>query len=1150
MMLPLFRSCYALLCLAAAVPLLAQDPYGLCHRVEGQASLNSALPPTVTGPLPSTLSATGAYRDLATLKLHESFVPYTVNSPLWSDGAEKSRYFMIPGTGATNAQRITWSPTGDWSFPDGSVFVKHFELVTNEVTGAKQRLETRFIVRKPGGGIYGVTYRWNAAQTDATLVADAGESEVIFVRKRDGLTTQTWHYPSRSACLQCHNATTSGVLGVNTRQLNGDFYYPGLKRTDHQLRTLAAMGYFTTATTPSAAQIAAASALAPLDRVTVSTEHRVRSYLDSNCSHCHRPGGITTFDGRFDTPFSAQNLVNTANCVVGQPFTSRVHVRSALPSTLGGMPPLAKELVDQSWMDVLREWIGTSFNPIQVSTKGQLNKVTVRFNQPIGGGSLFSGGVFQIPGRTLFSPIIQADGRSVELTVTPPLVANTSYSLTCTGINGALPPAETCWPGVRLDFTAEAVPNDQFATPTALPSAAVFQWGLTNVTATTTEPGEPDHGSPTMNRSVWFTWTAPYTGFFALDTFASDYDTAIAVYTGSALNALTVVGKSPYDTYAGRNRARFYATAGTVYRIAVAAEIYHGILQLGLQMCPDNDYFGHAKPLPPGRTELQMHDFLTGSDEPGFIGIPGSNTAWYSWQAPEDLAAEITVTHPSKDMAVFAYTLPPVQVFSLSDLILVASNDDDPVFGPTPNSRLEFQAVAKQRYWIAIVRKPSASESRDLTTITLTASLPPTVEWINPIAGGRVSTTSTNYLAVRTKNRDIWVDGVAYYDGNDFIGSATNFSPLVTWSPTVAGPHTLRAVIVDIRGRQWSHALPVIASPGAVNDNPVSARVLTGLSLTTTGTNTDATASADEPSHSCSHAGHSVWFRWIAPATMRVKLSTQGSDFDTTLDVYQADGRTPVTAGLGTDDSRDLTSRASFNATAGQAFTIAVDGWNGATGNYTLSLSQDNDDFNQALALVSAQAGSQFTADITTNNADATGQPNEPSHGGTGPVFAANNSLWFSWVAETAALTTVSTAGSNFDTTLSIYRGTELHTLSLVAFNDDTPPYNTSEATFYPTPGTRYWIAVDGYGSATGTVKLRVSQGGGLDILSVTPQANGSLQLTVQGLVEELLVLDSSPDLITWTPIDSQSVAGNGLAVFIDPTGTVARRYYRVHRPL
>ncbi len=92
-----------------------------------------------------------------------SLIPYAPNVPLWSDGAQKVRYFSIPNSGApyTSAQQIAFAPTFTWSFPAGTVFVKTFELLTNQSDPASlRRLETRLLVRDTNGAVYGVTYKW------------------------------------------------------------------------------------------------------------------------------------------------------------------------------------------------------------------------------------------------------------------------------------------------------------------------------------------------------------------------------------------------------------------------------------------------------------------------------------------------------------------------------------------------------------------------------------------------------------------------------------------------------------------------------------------------------------------------------------------------------------------------------------------------------------------------------------------------------------------------------------------------------------------------------------------------------------------------------------------------------------------------------
>src|SRR5262249_41993338 len=162
------------------------------------------------------------FAETASVTPQAGFVPYEVNVPFWSDNAIKSRWFYIP----TNRQ-IAFRAASNWSFPTGSVWLKHFELeLTNGVPASRRRLETRLLVRDGGTGIYGVTYRWNSA-TNATLVGESGLDESLVVDDGGTVRTQVWHYPGRNECLICHTAPTAGgqALGFNTPQLNRDFAY-------------------------------------------------------------------------------------------------------------------------------------------------------------------------------------------------------------------------------------------------------------------------------------------------------------------------------------------------------------------------------------------------------------------------------------------------------------------------------------------------------------------------------------------------------------------------------------------------------------------------------------------------------------------------------------------------------------------------------------------------------------------------------------------------------------------------------------------------------------------------------------------------------------------------------------------------------------
>ena len=112
--------------------------------------------------------------------------------------------------------------------------------------------------------------------------------------------------------------------------------------------------------------------------------------------------------------------------------------------------------------------------------------------------------------------------------------------------------------------------NDDFADATVLDGTSDFGSGFTTLAGG--EPGEPQHGGVGSGHSLWFSWTAPVGGLVELSTCTNDVDPVLAVYTGSAVNALTQVvadddAGSP-DCSPQDSAVSFAATAGTTYRIA------------------------------------------------------------------------------------------------------------------------------------------------------------------------------------------------------------------------------------------------------------------------------------------------------------------------------------------------------------------------------------------------------------------------------------------------------------------------------------------------------------------------------------------------------------------------------------------------------
>ena len=315
-----------------------------------------------SAPFPQTLSATGCFSDLSTMTPAEGVIPYTLNHPFWSDGAEKSRWMVLPEGG-----QIGFDAHGVWEIPTGALFIKHFEIDTIvDGTPTRTRLETRFLVQEESG-VRGYTYRWNEAGTEATLLA-SGDTRTLSVPSPSGPPESfQWQFPARHQCTACHTPEAGGMLGTESAQLNREVDLHGV--VENQLVTWANWGVFTGATTP--ADLSGLPSHPAIDDESASLEARARSWLSVNCSSCHMGGpGSGEMDLQLKTP-----LAETATCDVaptksdlgiadarllspGSALTSVLYQRAAGEPPLR-MPPLASARHDWRGLEVLEAWISS-----------------------------------------------------------------------------------------------------------------------------------------------------------------------------------------------------------------------------------------------------------------------------------------------------------------------------------------------------------------------------------------------------------------------------------------------------------------------------------------------------------------------------------------------------------------------------------------------------------------------------------------------------------------------------------------------------------------------------------------------------------------------------------------------------------------------
>ncbi|WP_339822907.1 SO2930 family diheme c-type cytochrome [uncultured Parasphingorhabdus sp.] len=226
--------------------------------------------------LPRSLSDYGFFKDAAAWQPNERVVPYSLNTPLFTDYAEKYRFIYVPEGPQAKA-----NGDGMFDFPVGSALIKSFGY---EIDGKPRLLETRVLLHRADGWL-ALPYVWNEEQTEARLKVAGARIAVNFTDPSGKKRSINYGVPNKNQCKECHALSDAVVpIGPKARNLTHD----------GQLADFARLGLIDQEPKVEYRVPVWGETSAPLN-------DRARGYLDVNCAHCHNINGSASNSGLFLT---------------------------------------------------------------------------------------------------------------------------------------------------------------------------------------------------------------------------------------------------------------------------------------------------------------------------------------------------------------------------------------------------------------------------------------------------------------------------------------------------------------------------------------------------------------------------------------------------------------------------------------------------------------------------------------------------------------------------------------------------------------------------------------------------------------------------------------------------------------------------------
>ncbi len=312
-----------------------------------------------------TLDAYRLFLDAGARSPNDRVTPYGLNTPLFSDYAEKFRFvFLPPGKAAA------YTAAGVLDLPVGTALVKTFAYPADfrRPVEKVRYLETRLLIRKADGWT-ALAYVWNPEQTVATLKRAGTRLDIDFIDATGRTRHVDYAVPNVNQCKECHSvAGEVAPLGPKARNLNGVFAYGA--GPENQLAHWSRTGLLTGAPPP-----AKAPRTAVWDDVAEPLAARAEAYLDANCAHCHNAAGMASNSGLFldveETRPAARGIGKRpvaagrgsggleVSIAPGDPAASILlhRMKSAEPGVM--MPELGRSLVHEEGVALVGQYIAS-----------------------------------------------------------------------------------------------------------------------------------------------------------------------------------------------------------------------------------------------------------------------------------------------------------------------------------------------------------------------------------------------------------------------------------------------------------------------------------------------------------------------------------------------------------------------------------------------------------------------------------------------------------------------------------------------------------------------------------------------------------------------------------------------------------------------